>query len=48
MSENLTDAESFALTSANHRTLKAKFAKLIATGLVEAHGKGRGKRSKVS
>ena len=30
------------LTGANRSTLKAKFAKLIAKGLVEAHGKGVG------
>jgi len=26
----------------NRSTLKVKFAKIMATGLVEAHGKGRG------
>jgi Fic family protein len=50
--ETLTNAEAVTLTGANRSTLKAKFAELIAAGLVEAHGKGRGafysKRSKVS
>jgi Fic family protein len=40
--ETLTNAQAVALTSANRSTLKAKFAELIAAGLVEAHGKGRG------
>lgn len=40
--ETLTNAEAVTLTGANRSTLKAKFAELIAAGLVEAHGKGRG------
>jgi Fic family protein len=40
--ETLANAEAVALTGANRSTLKAKFAELIAVGLVEAHGKGRG------
>lgn len=52
MNETLTNAEAVTLTGANRSTLKAKFAELIAAGLVEAHGKGRGvfysKRSKAS
>jgi Fic family protein len=40
--ETLTNAEAVALTRANRSTLKAKFAELIAAGLVESHGKGRG------
>jgi Fic family protein len=40
--ETLTNNQAVALTSANRSTLKAKFAELIAAGLVEAHGKGRG------
>jgi Fic family protein len=40
--ETLTNAQATALTGANRSTLKAKFAELIAAGMVEAHGKGRG------
>ena len=40
--ETLTNAQATALTGANRSTLKAKFAELVAAGLVEAHGKGRG------
>jgi Fic family protein len=40
--ETLTNAQAVTLTSANRSTLKAKFAELIAAGLAEAHGKGRG------
>lgn len=32
---------STTLPGANRSTLKAKFAELIAAGLVEEHGKGR-------
>ena len=40
--ETLTNAEAVTLTGANRSTLKAKFAELVAAGMVEAHGKGRG------
>ena len=40
--ETLTNAQATALTGSNRSTLKAKFAELVATGLVEAYGKGRG------
>jgi Fic family protein len=40
--ETLTNAEAVTFTGANRSTLKAKFAELIAAGLVEAHGRGRG------
>jgi Fic family protein len=40
--ETLTNARAAELTGANRSTLKAKFAELIAAGLVEARGKGRG------
>lgn len=40
--ETLTNREAAALTGAPRSTLKAKFAELIAAGVVEAHGKGRG------
>lgn len=52
MSARLTNSEAVTLTGANRSTLKAKFAELIAAGVVEAHGKGHGvfyaKRSKGS
>jgi Fic family protein len=40
--ETLTNRQAAALTNANRSTLKAKFNELIAAGLIEAHGKGRG------
>ncbi len=40
--ETLTNSQATALTDANRSTLKAKFNELIAAGLIEAHGKGRG------
>jgi len=40
--ETLTNAEAVTLTGANRSTLKAKFAELVAEGLLERHGKGRG------
>lgn len=40
--ETLTNAEAVTLTGASRSTLKAKFAELVAAGVVEAHGKGRG------
>jgi Fic family protein len=40
--ETLTNRQATVLTGANRSTLKAKFVELIAAGLIEAHGKGRG------
>ena len=40
--ETLTNSHAATLTGANRSTLKAKFAELLAAGLIEAHGKGRG------
>ena len=40
--ETLTNREAAALTGAPRSTLKAKLAELVAAGLIEAHGKGRG------
>lgn len=42
MNQTITNSEVVTLTSANRSTLKAKFAELIAAGLVEVHCKGRG------
>jgi hypothetical protein len=42
MNQTITNAEAVTRTGANRSTLKVKFAELIAAGLVEAHGKGRG------
>lgn len=42
MTSLFTNAEAVTLTGANRSTLKAKFAELVAAGLVEAHGKERG------
>jgi len=40
--ETLTNGQAASLLSASRSTLKAKFAELIAAGLIEAQGKGRG------
>jgi Fic family protein len=40
--ETLTNSEAAAVLSASRSTLKSKFAELIAAGLIDAHGKGRG------
>ena len=40
--ETLTNSHAATLTGANRSTLKAKFAELLAAGLIEAHGRGRG------
>jgi Fic family protein len=40
--ETLTNSQVANLTDVNSPTLKAKFNELIAAGLIEAHGKGRG------
>jgi Fic family protein len=40
--ETLSNREAAALTGSNRSTLKAKFAELVAAGVIEAHGKGRG------
>ncbi len=40
--ETLTNRQATDLTGANRSTLKVKFNELIAAGLIESHGKGRG------
>lgn len=40
--ETLTNSQAATLTGANRSTLKAKFAELLAAGLIETHGRGRG------
>ncbi len=40
--ETLTNREAVALTGAPRSTLKAKLAELVAAGVPEAHGQGRG------
>ncbi len=40
--ETLTNAQAVALTGANRSTLKSKFAELVAAGVIETRGKGRG------
>ena len=40
--ETLSNAQAAALTGANRSTLKSKFAELLAAGLIQAHGSGRG------
>lgn len=40
--ETLTNREAAALTAVSRSTLKAKFVELVAAGVIEAHGKGRG------
>jgi Fic family protein len=40
--ETLTNSQAVAITGANRSTLKTKFSELIAAGVIEARGSGRG------